>query len=116
MTACSPTPAPELPPITLYIIREELRSLHLRIYPTVAAAYGWSDLDLGHGFHATKQGERYSISESTRRTILDRLVQLNHERYAEEGKAGLHDKGAKQGKAKKSSATTAASPQSNLFI
>ena len=27
----------------------------------VAAAYGWSDLDLGHGFHATKQGERYTL-------------------------------------------------------
>jgi hypothetical protein len=27
------------------------------------AACGWSDLDLGHGFHATKQGERYTLSE-----------------------------------------------------
>jgi hypothetical protein len=45
-----------------------------KIYVAVAAAYGWSDLDLGHGFHATKQGERYTLSESDRRTI------LNHQR------------------------------------
>ena len=31
----------------------------------VTAAYGWSDLDFGHGFHATKQGERYTLTLST---------------------------------------------------
>jgi hypothetical protein len=50
----------------------------------VAAAYGWTDLDLGHGFHHTKQGIRYTISEAARRTVLDRLLALNHERYAAE--------------------------------
>jgi hypothetical protein len=65
----------------------------------VAAAYGWHDLDLGHGFHATKQGTRYTISEAARREVLDRLLALNHERYAEEVAAGLHDKG--KGKAKR---------------
>ncbi len=54
---------------------------------------GWSDLDLGHEFHATKQGERYTFSESARRTVLDRLIALNHQRYEEEVKAGLHEKG-----------------------
>jgi hypothetical protein len=53
---------------------------------------------LGHGFHATKQGERYTLSEPARRTVLDRLLALNHQRYAEEVKAGLHDKGAKKAK------------------
>jgi hypothetical protein len=69
-----------------------LRALHVEMDQAVAAAYGWSDLDLGHGFHATKQGERYTISESARRTVLDRLLALNHQRYAEEVAAGLHDK------------------------
>ena len=59
----------------------------------VAAAYGWSDLDLGHGFHETKQGIRFTISESARREVLARLLKLNHERYAEEVAQGLHDKG-----------------------
>jgi hypothetical protein len=69
-----------------------LRALHVEMDQDVAAAYGWSDLDLGHGFHATKQGERYTLSESARRTVLDRLLALNHQRYEEEVKAGLHDK------------------------
>jgi hypothetical protein len=69
-----------------------LRALHLEMDQAVAAAYGWSDLDLGHAFHATKQGERYTLSEPARRTVLDRLLALNHQRYAEEVKAGLHEK------------------------
>jgi hypothetical protein len=59
---------------------------------TVAAAYGWTGLDLGHGFHRTKQGLRYTLSEPARREILARLLTLNHERYAEEVKQGLHEK------------------------
>jgi hypothetical protein len=73
-----------------------LRALHVEMDQAVAAAYGWSDVDLGHGFHATKQGERYTLSESARRTVLDRLLALNHQRYAEEVAAGLHDKKAKK--------------------
>ena len=73
-----------------------LRALHVEMDQAVAAAYGWSDLDLGHGFHETKQGVRYTISESARRTVLDRLLALNHQRYDEEVKAGLHDKGTRK--------------------
>jgi len=67
----------------------------------VADAYGWGDLDLGHGFHDTKQGVRFTISEEARSEVLDRLLLLNHERYAEEVEQGLHDKKAKKGKARK---------------
>ena len=66
----------------------------------MARAYGWDDLDLGHGFHETKQGVRYTISEEARREVLGRLLKLNHERYAEEVAMGLHEKGAKKGKGK----------------
>src|SRR5271157_5088887 len=69
-----------------------LRNLHIEMDNTVATAYGWSDLDLGHGFHETKQGIRFTISESARREVLTRLLKLNHERYAEEVAQGLHDK------------------------
>jgi len=69
-----------------------LRALHVELDQAVAATYGWNDLDLGHGFHETKQGIRYTISESARRIVLDRLLALNHERYAEEVKAGPHEK------------------------
>jgi hypothetical protein len=76
----------------------ELRRLHVAMDQAVAAAYGWRDLNLGHGFHQTKQGLRYTISEGARREVLGRLLALNHARYAEEVRQGLHDKGAKKGK------------------
>ena len=61
----------------------------------VAAAYGWPDLDLGHSFHETRQGIRFTISEPARREVLTRLLKLNHERYEEEVKLGLHEKKGK---------------------
>jgi hypothetical protein len=66
---------------------EDLRRLHGEMDYAVAAAYGWTDLDLGHDFHPTKHGIRYTISEAARRTVLDRLLALNHERYAAEQSA-----------------------------
>ena len=58
----------------------------------VAAAYGWSNLDLGQGFHETKQGVRFTVSELARREVLARLLKLNHTCHAEEVERGLHDK------------------------
>jgi hypothetical protein len=74
---------------------QKLRNLHVEMDQAVAAAYGWSDLDLSHGFHETKQGVRFTISEPARREVLQRLLKLNHQRYAEEVAAGLHGKSAK---------------------
>ena len=79
----------------------KLRQLHIEMDQAVALAYGWDDLALDHNFHETKQGIRYTISEAARREILDRLLQLNHQRYAEEVEAGLHDKGKKKTTKKK---------------
>lgn len=69
---------------------EELRRLHVEMDNAVASAYGWDDLDLGHDFHETAQGIRFTISESARRKVLTRLLKLNHERFAEECRQGLH--------------------------
>jgi hypothetical protein len=71
---------------------QKLRDLHVEMDNAVAAAYGWTDLNLDHGFHETKQGIRFTISEPARREVLQRLLKLNHERYAEEEKQGLHGK------------------------
>jgi len=71
---------------------QNLRDLHVEVDKAVAVAYGWNNLDLGHGFHETKQGVRFTISESARREVLARLLKLNHERYAEEVAQGLHSK------------------------
>src|SRR5260370_32941520 len=72
-----------------------LRELHKEMDEAVARAYGWDGLELGHGFHETKQGLRYTISEEARREVLGRLLRLNHERYAEEVALGCYGKGAR---------------------
>ena len=81
--------------LTAYPARiEALRQLHRQMDEAVARAYGWGDLDLGHGFHEVdflpeKDRVRYTISPAARREVLKRLLLLNHERHAEEVEAGL---------------------------
>ncbi|MGO9814951.1 MAG: Eco57I restriction-modification methylase domain-containing protein [Isosphaeraceae bacterium] len=89
---------------------QKLRDLHVEMDNAVAAAYGWSDLDLGHGFHETKQGMRFTISEPARREVLARLLKLNHERYAEEVAKGLHDKKVKLKAPRKSKGKASSEP------
>ncbi|GLV59775.1 hypothetical protein KDH_66000 [Dictyobacter sp. S3.2.2.5] len=72
-----------------------LREMHREMDEEVARAYGWDDLKLEHGFHETKQGLRYTISEAARQEVLDRLLLLNHQRHAEEVAAGLVDENGK---------------------
>jgi hypothetical protein len=74
----------------------QFRSLHIELDLAIAAAYGWGDLNLGHGFHETKQGIRFTISDEARREVLQRLLKLNHARYEEEVAQGLHDKKKKK--------------------
>ena len=78
---------------------QKLRELHVEMDRAVRDAYGWFDLKLGHDFHDTKQGIRFTLAEDARRDVLDRLLALNHERHAEEVAQGLHDK--KKSKSKK---------------
>lgn len=88
-----------------------LRQLHARIDVELARAYGWTDIQLDHDFHQTKFGVRFTISPVARQEILDRLLELNHQRYAEEVTQGLHDKLASKSKAtKKGSKPPKASP------
>ena len=77
-----------------------LRELHVpEMDHAVAAAYGWTDLDLGHGFHETKQGTRYTLSEAARREVLGRPPSLTMKRgNAAEVGAGTTQQGAGKGK------------------
>jgi len=50
----------------------------------------WREIELGHGFHETRQGVRFTISAQTRADVLDKLLALNHYRYDQELKQGLH--------------------------
>jgi len=70
----------------------ELRNTHLAVDHAVRDAYGWQDLDLGHDFHPTKFGTRFTFAPVRRQEVLDRLLELNHERYAEDVRQGLHAK------------------------
>ncbi|MET9878898.1 type IIL restriction-modification enzyme MmeI [Actinacidiphila glaucinigra] len=67
---------------------ERLRQIHIEIDRVVNEAYGWADLDLGHGFHETWQGPRFTIAPDIQVEVLDRLLELNHARYAEEQGGG----------------------------
>lgn len=86
----------------------ELRRLHVELDHAVAAAYGWEDLRLDHDFWETRQGTRFTVSPEARVELLDRLLELNHERYAEEVRLGLHDKKAKRGPARRGRSVPAA--------
>lgn len=68
---------------------EALRELHRETDASIARAYGWADLDLGHGFHDVSylpenDRERFTISERARLEVLRRLGELNRKRYEEE--------------------------------
>jgi hypothetical protein len=74
---------------------DELRAIHRRIDEATMRAYGWGDLleqGLDHGFHKVGRETRYTVGPAVQQEILDRLLELNHERYAEEVAQGLHDK------------------------
>jgi hypothetical protein len=69
-----------------------LRETHVELDYAVRDAYGWGDLDLGHDFHETKFGTRFTFAPGPRQEVLDRLLELNRERYADELAQGLHAK------------------------
>ncbi|MCK9879153.1 hypothetical protein MXD59_25950, partial [Frankia sp. Ag45/Mut15] len=77
----------------------DLREIHKMIDYAAIRAYGWDDMierGLDHGFHPAGKYTRYTIGPWAQREVLDRLLELNHARYAEEVAAGLHEKGAKK--------------------
>lgn len=85
---------------------QKLRDLRIEMDNTVAQAYGWDDLQLDHDFYVVsstlnKEGKRVeeirlTISPEAKEEILERLLKLNHQRYEEEVKQGLHDKKGKK--------------------
>ena len=88
---------------------ETLREARRELNRHVAGLIGIAEPEsLQHGFHETKQGVRYTLNEPARRVVLDKLLELNHRCYAEEVKAGLHEKGGKKGKKGKESPDTSA--------
>jgi len=96
----------------------EMRSLHQKIDEEVAFQYGWTDLNLEHGFHEEdylpeNDRIRFTISEEARHKVLDRLILLNKERYENEQLSKpIKAKSKPSPKPKKSAQPT---PQIGLF-
>lgn len=69
-----------------------LRDLHVELDCAVRDAYGWQNLDdLSHGFHEVRgQGVRFTFAPEVADEVLDRLLELNMERYEAEVAAKLH--------------------------
>ncbi len=88
-----------------------LRELHVVLDYAVRDAYGWTDLDLKHGFHPVRgQGVRYTFAPDVAEEVLERLLELNKERYEAEVAAGLHDTAKRPTAKKTTKKTTSAMP------
>jgi N-6 DNA Methylase len=83
----------------------KLRELHKTLDEAVLEAYSWhiddtkwgKAIQLRHDFYEVdylpeNDRVRYTIHPEARKEVLNRLLQLNHERYAEEVEKGLHSK------------------------
>ena len=72
----------------------------------------WRTIDLGHGFHETQQGVRFTISPQARVDVLDKLLALNQYRYDQEIKQGLHSgKGHGTSRRRTTRASSGADPE-----
>ncbi|WP_062428735.1 Eco57I restriction-modification methylase domain-containing protein [Herbidospora daliensis] len=78
----------------------DLRRIHRAIDEAVCRAYAWDDLidKLEYGHRPVARETRYTVGPTVQREFVDRLLKLNHERYADEVARGLHDKARKRAK------------------
>ncbi|MCS4432864.1 Eco57I restriction-modification methylase domain-containing protein [Aquiflexum gelatinilyticum] len=75
----------------------KLRELHMQMDEAVLEAYGWTDIQLRHDFYeveylSEKDRLRLTLHPDSRKEILKRLLELNHQNFEEEVKKGLHKK------------------------
>jgi hypothetical protein len=90
----------------------ELRRMHLLLDEATCRAYGWSDVDLRYGFHETDEGTRWTLGDAARNEILDRLLELNHERHREEEEGRVVGTSTASAYRERTSTTKAASNRS----
>lgn len=74
----------------------KMRQVQVECDTAVAAAYGWSDIALNHGFYDLEflpenDRRRYTVCPDARKEIMTRLLKLNNERHKQELAAGLVD-------------------------
>jgi hypothetical protein len=66
---------------------DRLRDIHVEMDRAVLRSYGWDDLAPAHGFYMYRQSNRFTISPAARVEVLDRLLEENHRRSANENGA-----------------------------
>lgn len=98
---------------------DDFRELHRQLSLETLDAYGWSDLNLEHGFHEVSylpenDRVRFTISETARVEVLRRLSELNRQRYEEEIAQGLHGNTTSRTLTPKRRRTSADAPQPSL--
>lgn len=71
-----------------------LRSQQVALDEATLAAYGWTDIALNHGFRELPQGMRFTVAAAAQRELLDRILSLNHRRFA--GETGQDASAAKR--------------------
>ena len=72
---------------------EELRSIHIEIDLALMEAFGWDDLELNHDFYTYRRVTRWTVAPPARVQVLDRLLLLNHSRFADQkGRAPMKRK------------------------
>lgn len=74
----------------------KMRQVQVECDTAVAAAYGWSDIVLNHGFYDLEflpenDRRRYTVCPDARKEIMTRLLKLNNDRHKQELAAGLVD-------------------------
>ena len=102
---------------------DEEREPAIREYEASVASAplpAWREIDLGHAFHETELGMRFTINAQARADVLDKLLALNHYRYEQEVRQGLHSgkgRGAsrKKGAGRTPSAAAPALDDGGLF-
>jgi len=78
-------------PLRRHHLKSYRRRLHRNLDFAVRDAYGWHDIELDHGFHNVRgAGIRYTFAPEAGDEILERLLELNRDRYLAEVEAGLH--------------------------
>lgn len=87
-----------------------IRDRHVEIDSAVAAAYGWTDLQMRHGAYEYRDMVRWTVSPAARVEILDRLLEENH-RLAKLEAEAAPEKRAKRGKSFEESAA----PEGAMF-
>ena len=60
---------------------DELRRLQVALDRAVVTAYGWTDFRLEHGFREVRGKVRFALDETLAMELVDRLLELNHERH-----------------------------------